>query len=96
LRVVFRPQALEEIESSRDWYDRQQSGLGEAFLAAVEAAIDGIVEHPLIYQRVRGETRRAVLQRFPYGVFYRVLEDEIVVLGVVADRRHPRVWRSRR
>jgi plasmid stabilization system protein ParE len=40
--------------------------------------------------------RRAILRRFPYGVFFRTTTDEIIILGVIHGRRHPRQWRSRR
>ena len=43
----------------------------------------------------KGETRRAVVRRFPYGIYFRVLGDEIIVTGVIHGRRHPRRWQSR-
>jgi plasmid stabilization system protein ParE len=45
---------------------------------------------------VRGETRRALLRRFPYAIYFRLLDEEIVILGVVHGRRHPRIWERRR
>jgi plasmid stabilization system protein ParE len=80
---------------ARAWYEERREGLGATFAAAVERAIERIRERPLAYPRVRGETRRAVLRRFPYGVYFQVLEDEIVVLAIMHGRRHPRRWQSR-
>lgn len=44
---------------------------------------------------VHRDTRRLLLRRFPYGVFYRLVKDEIVVVGCLHAKRHPRVWRGR-
>ncbi len=94
--VVFRPQADAEALEARRWYEQRRPALGEDFAAAVSEAIARIVENPLAFPRVRGEIRRAILRRFPYGVYFRISPDEIVVLAVMHGRRHPRRWQSRR
>ena len=43
-----------------------------------------------------GETRRALVRRFPYAIYFRPVSDEVVVLAVMHGRRLPRRWRSRR
>ena len=40
-----------------------------------------------MYPRVHRETRRAILQRFPYAIYFRVAGEEIVVLAVDRDQR---------
>ena len=58
-RVSFRPQAEAEALDTRDWYESRRQGLGAEFRAALNETIDRIVTNPLMYRRVRGETRRA-------------------------------------
>lgn len=94
--LVFRPQAQAELLAARDWYESRRAGLGADFGEAIDKAIQSIVERPLAYPCVHGEIRRVVLRRFPYGVFFRVLPDHVVILGVIHDRRHPQLWQSRR
>ena len=55
-----------------------------------------LLQNPLAYPRVKGETRRAVVRRFPYAVYFRPIGDEIIVLAVMHGRRLPRRWQSRR
>ena len=75
-RLVFRPQAESEILEARNWYEERRQGLGEAFAAVVDLTVAGILEHPLAYPRIYGETRRAIMRRFPYAVYFRVLSEE--------------------
>ena len=96
MRVVVRPDAQAEISAARDWYEERRAALGDDFIGELNAVIARIAERPTLYPRVRGEVRRAVLRRFPYAAYFRVLGDEIIVLAVVHGHRHPRVWRSRR
>lgn len=69
--------------------------LGIQFATAIDDVIERIASNPLAFPAVYGETRRAVVRRFPYGIYFRVLGDEIIVTGVIHGRRHPRRWQSR-
>jgi plasmid stabilization system protein ParE len=95
-RLVFRPEAESELLDTRLWYDDQQPGLGQSFATEVDRVLMAIVEHPLAHPRVHGETRRALVRRFPYAIYFRAMSDEVVVLAVMHGRRLPRRWRSRR
>jgi toxin ParE1/3/4 len=52
--------------------------------------LTSIVQAPLAYPRVQGETRRALVRRFPYAIYFHATSDEIVVLGVIHGRRQRR------
>jgi plasmid stabilization system protein ParE len=95
-RLVFRPEAETELLDARAWYEAERVALGAVFAAAVETTVTAILHNPLAYPRVKGDTRRALIRRFPYAVYFRPTEDEIIVLAVMHGRRHPRNWRSRR
>jgi len=95
-RLVLRPQAEAELLDARDWYEDQRPGLGAAFTTEVEMVLARIVQTPLTYPRVQGNIRRALVRRFPYVIYYHAMSDEIVVLGFIHGRRHPRRWQSRR
>jgi toxin ParE1/3/4 len=94
-KLVVRLQARSEIAEAADWYEQQSVGLGADFLRAIEVTMSSIHHNPEQYQRIRGQTRRAVLRRFPYGVIYIVSDDEVVVLGCVHGRRDPKRWQER-
>jgi hypothetical protein len=55
-RVVFRPQAEDELLEVRTWYEQRRSGLGHEFAQAVDELVGRIVENPLAFQRAQGDT----------------------------------------
>ncbi len=57
--------------------------------------MQAVATRPLSFPKVHGEMRRAILRRFPYGVLFRTTADEVIILGVIHGRRHPRLWKSR-
>ncbi len=87
---------MQDIESTVAWYDRQRGGLALEFIQELRAAYDRIVEHPLVYQDLRGGIRRAMLRRFPHAVYFVVEDDVIVVLAVLHAGRDPAEWQRRR
>ena len=90
-QVVFRPQAEDEVLEAREWYETRRSGLGKEFAQAVDETISRIIENPRAYPRAYKQTRRAVLSRFPYAVYYRIAGQEIVVQAV-HGRQDPFRW----
>ncbi len=94
--LIFRPAAAADVEETYDWYESQQTGLGEEFLQAVREIIRSVEAHPEQYPVIHRKTRRALLRRFPYGLYYRGYEDRIVIVACMHGRRSPRRWRSRR
>lgn len=94
-RFVFRPEARDELLEAQAWYEDRARGLGEQFARAVAVAVDALQRAPEQYPRVHGETRRVLLRRFPYAIFYRATGNEIVILAVFHLARDPARWRSR-
>jgi plasmid stabilization system protein ParE len=93
--LIIRAEAQSDLESAKRWYDGERPGLGDDFLLCVEEAPERIRRRPHLYAVLRKDVRRAPIRRFPYGVFYRITADRIVVLGVLHGRRSPGVWQSR-
>ena len=96
MRVVLRPAAAADIEDAISWYERQRPALGAEFLEAVNAALKVIAQKPRLAPLVQRQTRRSLIRRFPYAIYYRVEGDVVVVVACMHGRRNPSRWRSRR
>jgi plasmid stabilization system protein ParE len=93
LRIL--PEAERELAEAYRWYEQRRRGLGEEFLLHVEAVLSKIRRNPGMYPEVHGRVQRALVRRFPYGVFYIVEADAAVVLAVMHASRRPGRWRRR-
>jgi plasmid stabilization system protein ParE len=92
-RLVFRPEAAQEIGDAAAWHEDQREGLGVRFLAEVERFLDHIAENPHACGEVEPGVRRGILRRFPYGIYYSTDDDAVVVLAVLHFSRHPDTWK---
>ena len=75
-----------------EWYETQAIGLGAEFLRALDAVFAAVAREPERYARTSAIVRRALVRRFPCGVFYRDSPDRVVILGVIHARRDWRRW----
>ena len=83
MNVTLRPEAEEDLESAARWYEERRRGLGGGLLDEVLHTIGLIAENPRRYPRIHGAARRAVTRRFPFGVFYLMEGDAVVVIAVM-------------
>jgi plasmid stabilization system protein ParE len=93
--VEFHPEALNELLAAQEWYAERAEGLGDAFAAELERAVDLISEQPLAWPLFEGEIRKFVVRRFPFSVFYRSMESAIQILAVAHAKRKPGYWKGR-
>jgi len=93
LRV--RPAAAADIEDAYRWYEARRPGLGDDFLESVSTTLETIVRQPKRFPVVHRDLRRALLRRFPYGIFYRVQDEALMVVACFHAKRDPQTWRSR-
>jgi len=94
--VVFRPQAERELLDAEGWYEDRRPGLGREFRAALDEVLARVRTLPHSFPKVHGDKRRALVPRFPYGLYFALVRDQVVVVGVVHGHRDPAVWTSRR
>ncbi len=92
MRLRFASVAELELAKALDYYESCGPGLGARFLAEVQLASERIETHPLAWRRLSPNVRRCLLHRFPYGIFYRVHDEEIEILSVGDLRQDPRRW----
>jgi len=78
------------------YYELQAPGLGHDFLDKVEKALQDLVSSPERWPVVQEDIRRRLIRRFPYSLIYRIEPDEIVILAVMHQKRHPSYWLPRR
>ncbi|MDD5672679.1 MAG: type II toxin-antitoxin system RelE/ParE family toxin [Chitinivibrionales bacterium] len=96
-RIYVHPDVYDELESARKWYADKSAELGNDFLDEIDFAMDAIQAAPEAwppFSWVAG-TRRFLVHRFPFGVFYRLSIETVQILAVGHLHRKPGYWKSR-
>lgn len=91
----IRIEAEQDLSEAYHYYQDCRAGLGDEFLLCIEATLATITRQPSLYAFVHRNVHRALIHRFPFGVFYFVEDDHIIVVAVMHVRRSPQFWHKR-
>ena len=80
--------AVEDLADGRSFYDLQQPGIGDLFFDSLFSDIDSLALQAGIHA-VHFGFHRALAARFPYAIYYKILDGEAVVFRVLDCRRDP-------
>lgn len=89
-QVTLHAVALSDLRGAREWYESQQSGLGDALTAEVSDALAKLEISAEVFPIYYRGLRRVLTGRFPYKIFYRVEEARVVVLRILHSARDHR------
>jgi len=90
----FLPEVETDAISGYSWYETKSPGLGDDFLRMFYACAGDIPRNPLLYQKVHKEFRRSLIRRFPYAIYFTIINDQIIVPGLFHCARDPHTVES--
>lgn len=93
--VRFLPAAEAELLHETDYYSKARKGFGVRFKDAVKAATDRAAATPEAGAPGLAATRKFRVKGFPFSVYYRHGEHEVLVVAVAPDSKSPGYWSSR-
>jgi plasmid stabilization system protein ParE len=94
-RIRIHSQAQKEINEAFEWYFKRSPKAAEAFLSEIGASVAQIASHPQFYPVYTRNTRRRILEKFPYSVIFQEKDEVILVVAVAHAERRPGYWRGR-
>lgn len=94
-KFIIRLEAENDIDSAFNWYEKQHTGLGREFALELSSSMDRIIETPRLYTELYRGIRRALIKRFPYGIYYFLNEKDIIVFAILHLGMNPTKWKDR-
>lgn len=88
MRINILSVAEDDLKEGHRFYESQADGLGTYFLDTLYSDIDSLAYFAGMHRIVLGY-HRLLSRRFPFAVYYRVTNDEVIVYAVLDCRRNP-------
>ena len=96
MKARYSAAARVEFLQAVAYLEERQEGVGRKFAIEVRQALREVVNHPLRWPKLTKSERWYRLNRFTYGLVYRVHPAEIEIVAVMHAHRKPGYWRRRR
>lgn len=93
--MIISSFAEADLKIGSDWYASQKAGLELGFIDEIEKSLQRIQQSPQQFAIVRKPIRMSIVKRFPYGIYFYISGDIILVLAVFHFSRNPKVIRER-
>jgi plasmid stabilization system protein ParE len=93
--LEIHPSALEELKLALSWYLERNETAGVKFGAELDRAMNLLISAPQRWPLAEHGSRKFVLRRFPFAVFYREQQAAIQVLAIAHGHRRPGYWKDR-
>ena len=92
MKLIVLHRVWPALVQSAEWYQLQSEGLGAEFIDAVVALSDIVAQNPQHFPVVHLDARRAVMSRFPFGMYFVIRPDSIYVFAISHLHRNPKSW----
>ena len=88
MRIKVHRSAKVDLLDARLFYENQQEGLGDYFTSSLESDIESLKVYAGIHRQHRG-FYKALSQRFPYSIYYRIVNGVVRIFAVLDNRANP-------
>ena len=91
MRVRISEEALQDLNEGFLFYEAQEVGVGDYFIACLRADIEGLRISAGIHRVLYQDYHRLLSKVFPYGIFY-TMDCEGAVVWAIVDLRKDPAW----
>ena len=95
MKYLFLPEALLEYEESALYYAAIDKHLAGTFVSQIESAIRRMQRNPSAHAVVAENVRRCLVKRFPFGIYFLIEDDQMLIVAVMHMSRKPNYWKDR-
>ena len=94
-QLRIHPFAEFDMQHAKDWYNDKSANFGNEFMTEVERTISQMLNNPYQFSVISQDTRKAVISRFPYTIFYKIGLNTVDLYAVFHNSRNPIIWKKR-
>ncbi len=95
MRIKLSSAAERHLQAGYRFYESQSEGLGDYFLDSLMADVESLHIYAGVHAVFFGNYYRLLAKRFPYSVYYRIEDNEILIHAILDNRRDPAWIRKR-
>ena len=87
--IIALKEVSNDLKVGEEFYEKQNNGLGLYFKDCIISDIESLWLYGGIHQKVFG-FYRLLSKRFPYGIYYKIDNQIIIIVAVLDLRQNPR------
>ncbi len=91
MKIRILASGRRDLEEGSEFYEAQDTGLGDYFLASIKADIEALRITAGVHPMVHENYHRSLCKTFPFAIYYLKSNDIVTIYAIVDCRRNP-LW----
>jgi len=87
--IILLEDVSTDIKQAKDFYERQNKGLGDYFKDTIISDIESLWLYAGIHKKIFS-LHRLLSKRFPYAIYYKIENDIVIIYAVLDLRQNPK------
>jgi hypothetical protein len=87
--IIALEEVLIDLKIAENFYEKQNKGLGTYFKDTIISDIESLWLYAGIHNKFFG-LYRLLSKRFPYGIYYEINDDTVIIIAVLDLRQNPK------
>ena len=93
--IELSDEAEVDFDKSYEFYYEDSSKVAETFFNQINLCFENIKQNPKSFPIAHKDLRKYVVKKFPFVIYYRILDTEIQVIAIFHTSRNPEIWNER-
>lgn len=93
--VEFSDEAEVDFDKQYEYYFEDNLKVADTFFQRISVSLEKIKQNPYSYPIVYRDIRKYVVKKFPFVIYYQIVDHVIRVIAVFHTSRNPEIWNDR-
>ena len=93
--IELSDEAEVDFDKSYEFYYEDSSKVAETFFYRINLCFEDIKQNPKSFPIAHKDLRKYVVKKFPFVIYYRILDKVIQVIAIFHTSRNPEIWKER-
>jgi len=89
MKIKISKLAKDDFDVALNYYKKQNESLAKRFKIDIKQSINRIGFFPNLYPKVNDRVQKCVIFKFPFTIFYTVIDDDIIILAFANHYKNP-------
>ncbi len=87
--------AESDFDNSYEFYFEENQKVADIFFNRINLSIESIKKNPLSFPIAYRNVRKFVVKKFPFVIYYQIVESVVRVIAIFHTSRNPEIWNDR-
>jgi toxin ParE1/3/4 len=93
--IEISEEAENDFENSYEYYYDDSPKLADTFFRLINTSLETIKKTPLSFPEIHKSLRKFCVEKFPFVIYYQVVDYTIKVIAIFHTSRNPKIWTER-